>query len=72
MKGRKEMKQRRIVFTLIVLLVFSLLLSACSTNQNKNETAKKDTGKETTLLQEIKDRGVMKVGVMVLISHTIF
>ncbi|MED4351419.1 transporter substrate-binding domain-containing protein [Schinkia azotoformans] len=65
------MKNRKSVFTLLFVLMFSFVLTACGAgngnkednaegNQTPNETSK---GK-TSLLDEIKDRGVLKVGLM--------
>lgn len=61
------MKKRNLLFMLILLAV-TLMVSACGNNTNNNtDTENEDAEKseETAgLLQEIKDRGVMKVGVM--------
>jgi cystine transport system substrate-binding protein len=57
----KRKKQSFFLFT--VLLAFSLLLTACGTS-SKNNTATKDNGGKSDLLQQVKDRGVLKVGVM--------
>ncbi|KEF36790.1 amino acid ABC transporter substrate-binding protein, PAAT family [Schinkia azotoformans MEV2011] len=65
------MKNRKSVFTLLLVLMFSFVFTACGAgngnkednaegNQTPNETSK---GK-TSLLDEIKDRGVLKVGLM--------
>lgn len=53
------MKKRRTFMALILLLTFTLILSACGSkaDQNKEE-------KSADLLQQIKDRGTIKVGVM--------
>src|SRR5213080_1331764 len=57
----KTRKQSLIVLTL--LLTFSLLLTACGTSSNNNAT-NKGNGSKTDLLQQVQDRGVLKVGVM--------
>ncbi|MFB6466449.1 transporter substrate-binding domain-containing protein [Cytobacillus sp. Hz8] len=50
-------RKKQSLLVLILMLTFSLFLSACSSNSNNN-TAKGD------LLQQVKDKGVLKVGVM--------
>jgi L-cystine transport system substrate-binding protein len=59
------MKQRNLFFMLI-LLSLTLIVSACGNNtDNESETeGQENDAQETGLLQEIKERGVMKVGVM--------
>jgi len=57
------MKNRKSWITFILLLTFTMILSACG-NNNESDSANKDKEQEASLLQEIKDRGVMKVGVM--------
>jgi L-cystine transport system substrate-binding protein len=52
------MKRRRSFIGLIFILVFTVMLSACSAN-NENKSSE-----NADLLQEVKDRGVLKVGVM--------
>ncbi|MDP4105833.1 MAG: transporter substrate-binding domain-containing protein [Bacillota bacterium] len=58
----KRKKQSLFLFT--ILLVFSLLLAACGTGSKNITAATKDNGGKTDLLQQVKDRGVLKVGVM--------
>ncbi|WP_458413785.1 substrate-binding periplasmic protein [Schinkia sp. CFF1] len=65
------MKNRKSFFRLLLVLLLSVILTACGANNgNKDQkvgespTAKEDAKGETNLLDEIKDRGVMKVGVM--------
>lgn len=48
---------KKTLFTLAILLTFSVILSACGNNDD-------DTAQESNLLQEVKDRGVLKVGLM--------
>ncbi|WP_338470986.1 transporter substrate-binding domain-containing protein [Niallia sp. XMNu-256] len=55
------MKKRKLFFIAVITMIFTLVLSACGGAANEG-TDKAD--QETSLLQEIKDRGVMKVGVM--------
>ena len=60
------MKKRKLFLTLMLTLIVAVVLSACGSDANEAEDANQDNEKETetSLLQEIKDRGVMKVGVM--------
>jgi cystine transport system substrate-binding protein len=51
------MKRSRSFIGLVLLFVFTLVLSACGTNNEKSS-------ENADLLQEVKDRGVLKVGVM--------
>ena len=57
-KRRIKMKRRRSFIGLIFILVFTVMLSACTSN-NENKASE-----NVDLLQEVKDRGVLKVGVM--------
>jgi L-cystine transport system substrate-binding protein len=57
------MKNRKSWITFILLLIFTTILSACG-NNNESDSANKDKEQEASLLQKIKDQGVMKVGVM--------
>ncbi|MGJ7911081.1 transporter substrate-binding domain-containing protein [Neobacillus sp. LXY-1] len=54
--------KKQSLFALILMLTVSLLLSACSSNSNSN-TAKGNADKGD-LLQQVKDKGVLKVGLM--------
>lgn len=56
-------KKKQSLIVLAMLLTFSLLLTACGTSSNNNAGNKTNGGK-TDLLQQVKDRGVLKVGVM--------
>jgi cystine transport system substrate-binding protein len=56
-------RKKQSFFALLLMLTFSLLLSACSSSNNNN-TAKKGNGDKGDLLQQVKDKGVLKVGVM--------
>ena len=60
------MKKRKSFLTLLLTLIVAIVLSACGGAAEETEDANQDNEKETEtgLLQEIKDRGVMKVGVM--------
>lgn len=64
------MKNRKSFLTLFLVLMLTFVLSACGTNNGTEEEKAEDTpktnegAKETTLLDEIKDRGVLKVGLM--------
>ena len=65
------MKNRKSFFTLLLVLMLSFVLSACGAgNGTKEEKANEPSitnegaKKGTTLLDEIKDRGVLKVGLM--------
>src|SRR3954466_1733573 len=49
--------------TLILLLAFMMIVRAWG-NKNETDSADQDKKQEVSLLQEIKDRGVMKVGMM--------
>ncbi|WP_419180339.1 transporter substrate-binding domain-containing protein [Bacillus xiapuensis] len=62
MKGRENMKKKQSFIAFILLLSVALVLSACSSSNGKS--ASKDNGSKNNLLQEVKDRGVLKVGVM--------
>ncbi len=55
------MKKKRTFMALILLLTFTLILSACG---SKADEAKEDKEASADLLQQIKDRGTIKVGVM--------
>jgi L-cystine transport system substrate-binding protein len=57
------MKNRKSWITFILLLIFTTILSACG-NNNESDSTNKDKEQEASLLQKIKDQGVMKVGVM--------
>src|SRR4051812_17359815 len=57
------MKNKNSWITLILLLAFMMIVSACG-NKNDTDSANQDKEQEVSLLQEIKDRGVMKVGMM--------
>jgi L-cystine transport system substrate-binding protein len=61
--SNKQMKNRNSWITLILLLAFMMIVSACG-NKNDTDSANQDKDQEVSLLQEIKDRGVMKVGMM--------
>jgi cystine transport system substrate-binding protein len=61
--SNKQMKNRNSWITLILLLAFMMIVSACG-NKNETDSANQDKEQEVSLLQEIKDRGVMKVGMM--------
>ncbi|WP_425481970.1 transporter substrate-binding domain-containing protein [Cytobacillus depressus] len=52
------MKRKHLFISFILLLTITFVLSACSANNNKTTENKGD------LLQEVKDRGVLNVGVM--------
>lgn len=54
-------KQSFLAFILLVTLVF--VLGACSSN-NTDKSASTSTDKKADLLQDVKNRGVLKVGVM--------
>lgn len=54
-------KRRSFVLSMILILALSLIVSACGTVGNKSA---KDEKANSDLLQQIKDRGVIKVGVM--------
>ncbi|MEH7108107.1 transporter substrate-binding domain-containing protein [Bacillus sp. JJ1764] len=54
--------KKQSLFVLILMLTVSLLLSACSSNSNDN-TAKGNEDKGD-LLQQVKDKGILKVGLM--------
>ncbi|MED3561702.1 transporter substrate-binding domain-containing protein [Bacillus xiapuensis] len=56
------MKKKQSFIAFILLLSVALVLSACSSSNGKS--ASKDNGSKNNLLQEVKDRGVLKVGVM--------
>ena len=60
------MKKRKSLFTFLIITIVALVLSACGGGAAKDEgnNANQDNEKKASLLQEIKDRGVMKVGVM--------
>ncbi len=55
------MKKKYSYLTLVVLLAFTLILSACGT---KDEKASEKDESSADLLQQIKDRGTIKVGLM--------
>ncbi|WP_053363502.1 transporter substrate-binding domain-containing protein [Bacillus sp. FJAT-27251] len=56
------MKKRTSFLTLFLFITFTLILSACGTSNDHENT--ENAVEQTGLLQEIKDRGVMRVGVM--------
>jgi L-cystine transport system substrate-binding protein len=60
------MKKRKLLLTLMLTLIFAVVLSACggADDETKDTNQDNEKDKEISLLQEIKDRGVMKVGVM--------
>ena len=60
------MKKRKSLFTFLIITIVALVLSACGGGaaKDKGNNANQDNEKKASLLQEIKDRGVMKVGVM--------
>lgn len=65
------MKNRKSFFTLLLVLMLSFVLSACGAGNGTKEektneptTTNEGTKEGTTLLDEIKDRGVLKVGLM--------
>ncbi|HHY74742.1 MAG TPA: transporter substrate-binding domain-containing protein [Bacillus bacterium] len=65
------MNKKKSFFTLLLVLMLSFIISACGANNGTKEqkagetpTTKEDTQDETTLLDEIKDRGILKVGLM--------
>lgn len=62
------MKRKNSFITLILLLVFSVILTACGGNNDTDQDSagsdNSENNEEASLLQEIKDRGVLKVGLM--------
>nr|WP_197969827.1 transporter substrate-binding domain-containing protein [Mesobacillus harenae] len=62
------MKRKNSFITLILLLVFSVILTACGGNNDTEQDSagsdNSENNEEASLLQEIKDRGVLKVGLM--------
>lgn len=63
------MKNSKSIFTLILVLLFSFILSACAGNQGVSMDKKDNTGTDSTKensnsLTIIKDRGTLKVGLM--------
>ena len=58
--------KKKSFFTFVLITIMALVLSACGGGAAKNgvNNANQDNEKKASLLQEIKDRGVMKVGVM--------
>jgi L-cystine transport system substrate-binding protein len=54
--------KKKSFFTFAFITIFALLLSACGAANDEGNKANQDN--ETSLLQDIKDDGVMKVGVM--------
>ncbi|WP_174729334.1 transporter substrate-binding domain-containing protein [Mesobacillus harenae] len=63
-----KLKRKNSFITLILLLVFSVILTACGGNNDTEQDSagsdNSENNEEASLLQEIKDRGVLKVGLM--------
>ncbi|WP_338752271.1 transporter substrate-binding domain-containing protein [Bacillus sp. FJAT-52991] len=57
------MKKRNIFHSIILLVVFAALLSACSSEKSKDSKEIKEEGQEN-LLNQIKEEGKLKVGLM--------
>lgn len=55
------MKKKYSYLTLVLLVAFTLILSACGTKDDKTSENKESSA---DLLQQIKDRGTLKVGLM--------